>query len=168
MGKRVLYMDQKGKDELKFEIEVLRKKLAAAKSYSGSLNTDKYNPEYEETLREIAIIANELANRLADLKRVVIVEKTDDVNVIDLDDIVSVDIASGLEMFEESTFKLVGGSGNLRAEIPEISINSPLGSSIYKKRIGEECSYQVNGLVTRVIIKSKVVLEKEDEAPTLK
>ena len=167
MKKSVLYMDQNGVEELKLHIAVLRKKMENAKRFNGDIAGENY-AEYEEALREIGIIASELTERLDDLKRVVIVERHSDDNLIDIGDVVIVDIAATGEVPEESTFKLVAGIGNLRAEIPEVSINSPLGNSIYRKSVGTECTYDVNGCTMNVLIKTKVVLEQTEDEPTLK
>ena len=69
---------------------------------------------------------------------------------------------------EEMTFKLVGASGDFNAEIQEISINSPLGSAVYKKKIGDTCSYSVNNRNFSVLLKHKMNLTKENGAPVKK
>ena len=63
---------------------------------------------------------------------------------------------------EEMFLKLVGGEANFRGDVPEISINSPLGKSIYQKKVGDRTSYQVNGRIFNVLIKGKELTQERN------
>ena len=53
-------------------------------------------------------------------------------------------------------------------EIQEISINSPMGNSIYKKKVGDRCSYSVNDRQFTVLIKEKLDLSKQQDGSAKK
>ena len=59
---------------------------------------------------------------------------------------------------------------NIKADIQEVSINSPVGKAIYGKKIGELCSYSVNNRNMSLLIKSKVDVSMglESKKKTLK
>lgn len=164
---KVLYMDKKGLERLDSEINSLKEKLRVVKDFSDSNSTDRYNVEFEENARTASIILTKLNLLLDARRRAVVIEKQHDENLIDIDDIISVDITVGGKT-TESTFKLVGGTGSFNTEIPEISVNSPLGSAVYKKSIGDECAYRVNNNELKALIKSKMILETTMDEPTLK
>ena len=63
---------------------------------------------------------------------------------------------------EEITFKLVATSGSFGGKMQEVSINSPLGAAVYKKQIGDTCSYSVNNRNFSVYLKQKLDFTKED------
>ena len=61
------------------------------------------------------------------------------------------------------TIKIVGAKGDMDSDIAEISINSPLGRAVYKKEIGQTCTYLVNGVPVNVLIKSKENVKSTDK-----
>ncbi len=67
---------------------------------------------------------------------------------------------------ENMIIKIVGLSNpNFKADIPEISLNSPLGKAIYGKKVQDQTFYIINETKVNVIIKGKAKtledLEKE-------
>ena len=104
----------------------------------------------------------ESINRCYDeLRRIVLVERQNDEEIIDINDVLVIDICPSGEESDEMTFKLVGANGNFMAPLKEISVNSPLGTAVYKKPVGTQCSYSVQGNIINVLIKSKINLEEE-------
>jgi len=98
----------------------------------------------------------------------VIVEKQYDENVVNIGDIVEIiDVTANAqrEGIGEYKFKLVAGNGNFDTEIPEISINSPVGKAVYNKNVGDTVSYKVENFKFDVQILSSRNLELEDSAP---
>ena len=93
------------------------------------------------------------------LERAVIVERHDDETLVDVNDIVTVNMIFGPDDSEELEFKLVGSVGSYTSDnsgIKEASINSPLGKSVYHKKVGESASYKVESRVFNIEILSKV------------
>lgn len=102
------------------------------------------------------------------LSNIVIIEKHNDNEIIDIGDTLLVDMIFSADDSEKFTFKLVGTNGNHDAKIQEVSINSPLGMSVYKKKIGDQTGYSVKGGLISVTIKQKIDLEKEQDEPIKK
>lgn len=85
---------------------------------------------------EIRVIKNEIESINAMLKDAIIVERNKEIDdVIDLGDRVTVEIDDKC-----NTFTLV----STFMEMGEVSLASPLGKSIYKKRLGDSGEYKVD------------------------
>ena len=95
------------------------------------------------------------------LERIEIVEKTDDENVVDIDDQVTIEVNFFGER-EICTVVLTAGEIRLFDEgcQNKISINSPMGSAIYKKKVGDITSYKVKKNEFEVRILKKVKLDE--------
>jgi transcription elongation GreA/GreB family factor len=104
---------------------------------------------FEQAKRDEDRILGELRRRRADLRRIVIVEKQKNVDdVVELNDyvVLRLQYEDPSEDEEEETFRLVGSQqGNLFSEICEITLNSPIGKTIYHKPVGYEGSFDVSG-----------------------
>ena len=112
------------------------------------------SPEFEEIERINMMLVGELRRMYEILNRIVIIEKHNDQEIVDIGDVIVADMILSPDDMEEMTFKLVGASGDFNAEIQEISINSPLGNAVYKKKIGDTCSYSVNNRNFLVLLKT--------------
>ena len=162
MCKEALYMDQKGLDKLTAEIEELKAKLKTKSTFNREDTTDGYNTSIAEANRQDETIIDLLNARLEDLSRVVLIQKQDNRDVIDLDDIINVTFTDD---GRNLTFKLVGGDGDFSKDIIEISVNSPLGNAVYQKGIGVTCTYKVNNNPITIVINSKLDLNRESDSP---
>lgn len=129
--------------------------IAAVQGIMQELHHTKNSDEKKKVY-----LLDELNLQREKLRRAVITEQELDPNRIEIGDIVTTDMIYGPQDSEEYTFKLVITDGQTNLEIPEISINSPLGSSVYHKRIGEKVSYQVGKANIMTYIKSKVLTDK--------
>lgn len=146
-----LYLDQAGYDQYLAEIEKLKEDLrqnsinksSAHESAVGDGWHDNY--AFEEAKRqELMIIAN-IEAKLRGLSKIVIIEKNREEDLIDLGDIVTVKMTYAPDDSEDFTFKLVGSHiPAFDSEVREISVNSPLGKSVYQKRVGINTEYEVN------------------------
>lgn len=157
----VLYLDKEGYEKYLEEIEKIKEELrivnAGRKNAFDAGAGDGWDcPEFEDIERQSARLTGELNHRYKELSKIVIVEKHNKEDQIDIGDIVVVNMIFSEDDSEEMTFKLVGMSGNLNAEITEVSINSPLGMSIYEKKVGDTCVYKVGNNEVSVFIKSKL------------
>ena len=120
------------------------------------------SPEFEEIERNNTRLVGELQRRYSELQRIVIMEKHKDSDTIDIGDIILANMIFSPDDTEEITFKLVATSGSFGGKMQEVSINSPLGAAVYKKQIGDTCSYSVNNRNFSVYLKQKLDFTKED------
>lgn len=105
------------------------------------------NFAFEDTMRESRKIASRINKILEDEKYLKIVDKksTSD-DIIDIGDILTIKVIYDIDDIEEYTIKLTGKYKiDNNAKIKEISLNSPIGRSIYLKNINDNnISYYVN------------------------
>lgn len=173
--KEKLRLDQAGYEKFLLEIEKVEKELNDIRKYKGEdaiFQGDNWhdNPtlyQAEMVERNLMLRISEMRQQLLDIE---IVEKQNqDDGVVDIGDVVKVTMLFVTDE-EDEIFKLVGGSADFSADIREISINSPLGASIYGKSIGTRVSYKVQEREISAIIKEKLYLSmnQEDKPRTLK
>lgn len=96
------------------------------------------------------------------LSRIKIIEKHNDPDMIDIDDVVTADLVYDEDDIETLTFKLVGILSSTKPTTEEVSVNSPLGAAVYRKKVGDQCNYEVNGLTINVLIRDRVNIVEED------
>lgn len=105
------------------------------------------NFAFEDTMRESRKIASRINKILEDEKYLKIVDKksTSD-DIIDIGDILTIKVIYDIDDIEEYTIKLTGKYKiDNNAKIKEISLNSPIGRSIYLRNINDNnISYYVN------------------------
>ena len=105
------------------------------------------NFAFEDTMRESRKIASRINKMLEDEKYLKIVDKksTSD-DIIDIGDILKIKVIYDIDDIEEYTIKLTGKYMiDNNAKIKEISLNSPIGRSIYLKNINDDdIGYYVN------------------------
>lgn len=158
-GEEKIYLDQKGYDQYMQEIQDLKDKL----KNNSRIKSDAYesavgdgwhdNFAFEDAKREEFKIMGMLREKIEGLSRIVVIDKALNENLIDINDYVTVNVEYSKDDKEEFLFKLVGLSHpNINSEVSEISINSPLGKSVYQKSIGYEGSYDVNGNTISFVI----------------
>ena len=105
------------------------------------------NFAFEDTMRESRKIASRIDKMLEDEKYLKIVDKkrTSD-DIIDIGDILTIRVIYDIDDIEEYTIKLTGKYMiDNNAKIKEVSLNSPIGRSIYLKSINDnDIGYYVN------------------------
>ena len=105
------------------------------------------NFAFEDTMRESRKIASRINKMLEDEKYLKIVDKksTSD-DIIDIGDILKIKVIYDIDDIEEYTIKLTGKYMiDNNAKIKEVSLNSPIGRSIYLKNINDnDIGYYVN------------------------
>lgn len=105
------------------------------------------NFAFEDTMRENRKIASRINKMLEDEKYLKIVDKksTSD-DIIDIGDILKIKVIYDIDDIEEYTIKLTGKYMiDNNAKIKEVSLNSPIGRSIYLKNINDnDIGYYVN------------------------
>ena len=105
------------------------------------------NFAFEDTMRESRKIASKIDKMIEDEKYLKIVDKkrTSD-DIIDIGDILMIRVIYDIDDIEEYTIKLTGKYMiDNDAKIKEVSLNSPIGRSIYLKSINDnDTHYYVN------------------------
>ena len=105
------------------------------------------NFAFEDTMRESRKIASRIDKMFEDEKYLKIVDKkrTSD-DIIDIGDILTIRVIYDIDDIEEYTIKLTGKYMiDNNAKIKEVSLNSPIGRSIYLKNINDDdIGYYVN------------------------
>jgi transcription elongation GreA/GreB family factor len=172
-----IYIDKQGYEELLKEVETLKEQLnknnmGRKDAYDAGAGDGWDSPEFEEIERNERLILGQLQRIYAILEKVEIVEKNDNNDLVDIGDIIKIEMIYSEDDKEEEIFKLIGGSPKFdpKAEIQEISINSPIGKAMYHKSIGSRQTYQVNERTFTIDIIEKINLSKEnsDNEKTLK
>ena len=168
MEKNKIYLSQEGYNKILKEIDELKEELKKNNSgrreaFDASAGDGWDSPEFEEIERNEIRIMGEIKRKYEQLEMVEIVEKDENSELIDIDDILKIDMIYSPDDIEELIVKLVGGSAELSMDYQEVSINSPLGKAIYKKKIGEKYSYMVNNNQFDVLVKEKINLTNINE-----
>ena len=117
------------------------------------------NFAFEDTMRESRKIASRINKMLEDEKYLKIVDKksTSD-DIIDIGDILKIKVIYDIDDIEEYTVKLTGKYMiDNTAKIKEISLNSPIGRSIYLKNINDDIGYYVNDKKISIKIINKIL-----------
>lgn len=117
------------------------------------------NFAFEDTMRESRKIASRINKMLEDEKYLKIVDRkrTSD-DIIDIGDILKIKVIYDIDDIEEYTVKLTGKYMiDNNAKIKEISLNSPIGRSIYLKNINDDIGYYVNDKKISIKIINKIL-----------
>ena len=118
------------------------------------------NFAFEDTMRESRKIASRINKMLEDEKYLKIVDKkSNSDDIIDIGDILKIKVIYDIDDIEEYTIKLTGKYMiDNNAKIKEISLNSPIGRSIYLKNINDDdIGYYVNYKKTSIKIINKIL-----------
>lgn len=110
-------------------------------------------------MRESRKIASRINKMLEDEKYLKIVDKkSNSDDIIDVGDILKIKVIYDIDDIEEYTVKLTGKYMiNNNAKIKEISLNSPIGRSIYLKNINDDIGYYVNDKKISIKIINKIL-----------
>ena len=159
-NQKKLRLDKESLEKYQQQMKKIETELAEVRRYKGETaiyQGDNWhdNPElYQTESRERSLMVT-LATMREQLQNAEIIERDENSDVIEIGDIVDIEMTLSENDSNDMTIKLVGGFGDMRAEIPEISVESPLGSSIHGKKVNDRVSYKVNDRVFSVLIKSK-------------
>lgn len=118
------------------------------------------NFAFEDTMRESRKIASRINKMLEDEKYLKIVDKkSNSDDIIDIGDILKIKVIYDIDDIEEYTIKLTGKYMiDNNAKIKEVSLNSPIGRSIYLKSINDnDICYYVNDKKISIKIINKIL-----------
>jgi transcription elongation GreA/GreB family factor len=163
MGDNKIYLDREGYQEYLRELEKIKKELQENSFNKSSSYVDAVgdgwhdNFAFEESKRKELGIIRKLEEKLIGLSRIVILEKEDSNENVNIGDLVKLKIHYDLDDVEENIFRLIGGTlPDISAEIIEITLNSPIGTAIFKKKIGEKTFYMQERKKIDIEIISKI------------
>lgn len=144
-----IYVDKEGYEEYYRELERL-KNLSLSIASSGTQEYESAvgdgwhdNFAFEESMRESNKIAMRINKMLEEEQKLKVVERKEaNNNLIDIGDILLIKVIYSEDDIEEYTIKLTGKYlPNTNNKIKEISLNSPIGRSIYLKDISDNNIY---------------------------
>ena len=118
---------EKEKDRLRSAVR------AKAIAFQDDTNTWHDNAVYDDALEKENGAIMEI-NRLIDIKnKIEIIHKHNDPTLIDIGDVITIEM-NGDDVFDV----ILTGKYLANSKIGEITLNSPMGNAIYKKKIGDE------------------------------
>ncbi len=160
--KPVVKMDAEGYDQLITEIAELRKRLSDVSRERpddfiiGDWEDNAISSGYMLKNQEITRLRYELETLLAKLPYIQIVEKLNNEDLVDINDVIRVSYAQADDDEKDFILRLVGKIPELDSEIRQVSINSPMGQAIYGKQVGSTQSYTVKGNTFQITIEEKL------------
>lgn len=140
-----IYLDKAGYENYLKSLEDIKKEIDAnAKLMSIYASDDAYgdgwydNFAYEETMHKEAELFQKYNKKKSMLKDIVIVDKESNGTV-------SLNMKVELLFIDDEEIEeyIITGDINSNIEDNSITINSPLGSAIYGKKVGDKVSYKV-------------------------
>ena len=140
-----IYLDKLGYENYLKSLEDIKKEIDEnAKLMSLYVSDDAYgdgwhdNFAYEETMRKEAELFQKYNKKKSMLKDIVIIDKKSNGTV-------SLNMKVELLFIDDETVEeyIITGDINSNIDDNSITINSPLGSAIYGKKIGDKVSYKV-------------------------
>lgn len=159
-----IYLDEDGYKQYLEELETIKKKIEAnSRDIAEYMSDDAYgdgwhdNFAYEQAMQKENVLKRDLDLKLKGLNNIVIVDSKTKDDVVGLNKIVDVLFDGETEI--ESFLVTGNSSSNIDNDIPQVTINSPLGSAIFKKKKNETFSYNVdkNTITGKIIdIRSKI------------
>lgn len=158
-----ILLDKNGYKQYYEELERLKNLSQTIASVGNTSYTDAVgdgwhdNFAFEDSMRESRKIAARIDKILEDEKYLKVVERKNIPNTIDIGDTIAIKVIYDIDDIEEYTIKLTGKYiPDNNAKIKEISLNSPIGRSIYLKNISDDIYYYVNDKKINIKIKKKI------------
>ncbi len=160
---KYIYVDKEGYDQFEFELEKLRKSLKANAVQGSEAFRDAVgdgwhdNFAFEDSSRREKSIANSINSMIQESQKLKIVERQEyDQDVINIGDQLRISIEYFDGEVEVCDVLLTGKYiPNTESEIQEISLNSPLGNSIFLKKISDRIEYMTNDKLIKVDVLEK-------------
>ena len=143
-------------EKLKLEsISIATRGIEEAENAVGDGWHDNF--AFEESMRESRTIANKINKMMEEKQTIKVIKKTNlKDEFVNIDDVIKLEMIYNEDEKEEEIVKLTGKYiPNTETRIKEITLNSPIGKSIYKKKIGSISEYVINDRVIKVKILEK-------------
>ena len=159
-----ILVDKNGYEQFFRKLEELKEDLTrnaakGSKAYNNAVGDGWHdNFDFEETMRKEREIAFRINSMLKEQQQLKIVERKNFVNenFIDIEDTLKILICYSNDDTEEYNLKLTGKYlPESKNDIQEISLNSPLGKSLYGKNIHKKIFFDINDKKVEIIILEK-------------
>lgn len=146
-----ILLDKNGEKEFNKRLEEARNKVddigrvlgESFRDYVGDGWHD--NPAYEDAMRKSSMIDDEINRLLVQKKQIRVIEDKYNDKLTNIGDIIKIEFVYSDNDRETEIVRLTGNYiPNMDSDIKEITLNSPVGRAIYKKKIGGSCSYKVS------------------------
>lgn len=162
-SKEYLEILKKEIDKLeKNKAQLLRNKNEAygGKSYQNAIDIAPSFRMIDEQIRAINFRIQEIKYRLDNVQTV---EHHDTEGLVDFDRTYEIEVTTADGVSTTDFYRLIAESPTLNGDIPQISINSPLGKAIYSHKIGETVTFQTPNKQRRYATVLREIKENEDE-----
>lgn len=139
-----MFVDENGFKQIDELIENEKNRLrsavkAKAAAFQNDTNSWHDNAAYEDALEKETGAIMEI-NRLIDTKNEIeIIHKHNNPTLIDIGDVVTIEM-NGDDVFDV----ILTGKYLANSKIGEITLNSPIGNAIYKKKVGDEIDISIH------------------------
>lgn len=157
MEEKKIYLDKEGYIAHTEAIKNLRNNYKKIDEELNKLR-DLRNEDYLQSVINLKTTQKGILYRMNkmidDLNYIQIIAKEDNEELVDIDDKVNLTLTYSDNESEELELTLIANGKIDSYDI--VSINSPLGKSIYKKVVGTTSSFKVNGEEVLVTINSKI------------
>jgi len=148
-----LRLDANGLSQYKAAIDAAQTQLKTAQLSKGEAAGQSYdwhdNAAFDLAQGDESLAQGGLQRLISLGNEIQIVSRGTDRTVADIGDIVTATVQYSPTDIEDSDYILTANySDNVEGSLDEpieVSINSPIGSAIYLKKVGEKFSYDVNG-----------------------
>ena len=148
-----IYLDEKGYQEYLQEIDNIKEKIRKNScDISEYQSDDAYgdgwhdNFAYEQAIIKERSLMYELDDKVKNLDKIEIIKRNKSNDIADINTIVEIRFN---EEDETEKFLISGSSSSdINKEIPVITLNSPLGKAIYKKKKDDTFTYEVDNIKT--------------------
>ncbi len=153
MKNNKIFLTKEGYEEQLDLIKAIRKKLEKngknkSSSYTEAVGDGWHdNFAFEDAKREELMILHNLEKELGKLKRIVIIENKNNKKPaeISIGDTVDLEMVYEDGDIENLKVKLIGGVNPGKIDgIMNVTLNSPIGVAIHKKKVGDLINYIVN------------------------
>lgn len=149
-----IYLDEKGYNEYLKEIDAIKEKIKKNSSDITEYQSDDAygdgwhdNFAYEQARNKENMLFHELEVKLKGLENIEIVKESGNKNEISINSVVSLKFEDSNEI---EKYLLTGSTiSDTSNEVTSITLNSPLGKTIYKKKINDTFEYSVDDRIIR-------------------
>lgn len=158
-----ILLDEEGKKQFYEKFEELKDSSnnngnELSKSFNDYVGDGWHdNPLYEEAMRRNRMIDEDIKKMLNEEKYLKVINDVYDENLVNINDIVKVEFIYSEDDKEEEIIKLTGKYiPNIDQKVQEITLNSPIGKAIYRKKIGDNCFYMVDDRKIKIRIIERI------------
>lgn len=144
-----IYLDEKGYEQYLKEIDEIKEKIRKNSADIAEYQSDDAygdgwhdNFAYEQAMIKERTLMYELDNKMKGLNNIEIVKTKNKTDYVDIGCVVEIQFDN-----EEETEKYIisgGTTSKIDDTIPTITLNSPLGKAIYKKKINDIFTYEID------------------------